>query len=353
MAEQLDKRRVQEFARSLFGHYTSGILTLMVDIGYKTGLFEALARGPATSLELAARAGLHERYTREWLGAVATGGLVEYEPASGVFRLPPEHALCLTGTSSRNLAANSQLLAMLAQRLSKVAACFRTGGGVPYSEFRPDFTEFQDASWRLLYDGLLLKGFLPAAKGLPDRLGAGIRAADIGCGTGHAINLMAREFPASTFVGYDFSPEAIERARAEAHQLGLTNARFEVCDVTKLPPEPKFDLITSFDSIHDQGDPAGTLRRIAEALAPEGIYFMVEPRAATKLEANLGNPFAPYLYGISVLHCMTVSLAEGGTGLGTAWGEQKARDMLGEVGFTSIEVVDAPGPQNSIYICRK
>jgi SAM-dependent methyltransferase len=299
------------------------------------------------------RVSLHERYVREWLGAVTTGGLVEYDSVSGIFRLPPEHAMCLTGTSSRNLAAGSQVLAMLARRLSKVAEAFRSGGGVPYAEFRPDFTEFQDVSWRLLYDGLLIKGFLPAAKELPERLRAGIRVADIGCGTGHAINLMAREYPASTFVGYDFSAEAIERARPEAREMGTANARFEVLDVTKLSPEPKFDLITSFDSIHDQRDPATTLRRVAEALAPEGIYFMVEPRAATRLENNLGNPFAPYLYGISVLHCMTVSLAEGGMGLGTAWGEQKAREMLAEVGFASIEVVDAPGPQNSIYICRR
>jgi SAM-dependent methyltransferase len=353
MADELDKRRVQEFARSLFGHYTSGVLSLMVDIGHKTGLFEALAHGPATSQGLAERAGLHERYVREWLGAVTTAGMVEYDAGARIFRLPPEHAVCLTGTSSRNLAASSQVLAMLAQRLSKVADAFRTGGGVPYAEFRPDFTEFQDASWRLLYDGLLIKGFLPAAKGVPERLRAGIRVADIGCGTGHAINLMAREFPASTFVGYDFSTEAIARARAEAREMGVANARFEERDVTKLPSEPKLDLITSFDSIHDQRDPATTLRRIAEALARDGVYFMLEPRAATNLEDNVGNPFAPYLYGISVLHCLTVSLAEGGQGLGTAWGEGKARDMLAEAGFTSIEVIDAPGPQNSIYVCRK
>jgi SAM-dependent methyltransferase len=127
----------------------------------------------------------------------------------------------------------------------------------------------------------------------------------------------------------------------------------EVLDVTQLPPTQEFDLITTFDSIHDQRDPATTLGRIAEALAPGGIYFMVEPRAATKLEDNRGNPFAPYLYGISVLHCMTVSLAEGGAGLGTAWGEELARRMLGEAGFGMVEVVEAPGPQNSIYICRK
>jgi SAM-dependent methyltransferase len=352
MAE-LDKKRVQEFARKLFGHYTSGMLSFMVVIGHRTGLFDALAKGPGTSQEIAARAGLQERYVREWLGAVTTGGIVEYAEGPRTFALPPEHGLCLTGTSSRNLAATSQVLPMLAKRLEKVIPCFRDGGGVPYSEFSPDFTEFQDASWRLLYDGLLLKGFLPAAKGLPERLRSGIRVADVGCGTGHAINLMAREFPASTFIGYDLDAEGIERARGEAHQMGLTNARFEVLDVTQLPREPKFDLITTFDSIHDQRDPATTLRRIADALAPGGIYFMLEPRAATALEDNLGNPFAPYLYGISVLHCMTVSLAEGGTGLGTAWGEGLARRMLGEAGFGVVEVVEAPGPQNSIFISQK
>jgi SAM-dependent methyltransferase len=353
MAGELDRKRVQEFARKLFGHYTSGLLTLMVDIGHKTGLFEALASGPATSRELAERARLDERYVREWLGAVATGGLVDYDPASETFTLPPEHAVCLTGGSSRNLAANSQVLAMLAQRLGRVAGCFRSGGGVPYAEFRPDFTEYQDVSWRLLYDGLLIKGFLPVAKGLPERLRAGIRVADIGCGTGHAINLMAREYPASTFVGYDIGRDAIARAQAEAREYGLTNARFEVLDATRLPTESKFDLITSFDAIHDQRDPATTLRRIAGALAPDGIYLMLEPRAATRLEGNLGNPFAPYIYGISVLHCMTVSLAEGGTGLGTAWGEDKARAMLADAGFTAVEVFEAPGPQNSIYICHR
>jgi SAM-dependent methyltransferase len=352
MEVKLDRQRVQDFARKLFGHYTSGILTLLVHIGHKTGLFEAVAKGPGTSQEIAGRAGLDERYVREWLAAMATGGIVEYDAASGAFTLPPDHAACLTGTSSRNLAAGSQSLPMLSKRLPRIEECFRTGGGVPYSEYRPDFTEAMDASWRLLYDGLLIKGFLPVANGLPDRLRAGIRAADIGCGTGHAVNLMAREYPASTFVGYDLGEDAIARARVEAREMGLPNARFEALDVTRLALEPKFDLITSFDSIHDQRDPAAAMRRIAGALAPDGIYFMVEPKASSRLEENIGNPFAPYIYGMSVLHCMTVSLAEGGAGLGTAWGEQVARRMLGEAGFGSVEVTDAPGPQNSIYVCR-
>ena len=353
MDQASDRTRVQSFARTLFSHYTSGILTLMIDIGHQTGLFEAAAKGPGTSSELAARAGLDERYVREWLGAMTTGGLVEYDAETRRFTLPAAHAACLTGSSSRNLAANSQVLAMLASRLPRVAACFGTGGGVPYAEFRPDFTSYQDAAWRLIYDGLLIEGFLPAAKGIPERLAAGIRVADLGCGTGHAVNVMAREYPWSIFVGYDIAEDAIAQARAEAKALELTNARFEVSDVARFSPDREFDLITSFDAIHDQRDPAAVLRGAADALAPDGVYFMLEPRASSRLEANVGNPFGPYLYGMSVLHCMTVSLAEGGTGLGTAWGQELAREYLADAGFGSVEVFDAPGPQSTIFVCRK
>jgi SAM-dependent methyltransferase len=352
-APSLDRRRVQEFARTLFGHYTSGVLTLMVQIGHETGLFEALAEAPGTSAQVAARAGLDERYVREWLGAVTTGGIVEYEPADGRYRLPAEHAACLTGRSPRNLAPRSATLPMLARRLSGVVDAFRRGGGVPYSAFRPDFTESMDAGWRLLYDGMLIKSFLPLAQGIPERLAEGVSAADVGCGTGHAVNLMARAFPRSTFVGYDIGEDAIERARAEALAMGLPNARFEVLDAARLPDAPPFDVITSFDAIHDQRDPAAALAAIARALAPGGVYLMMEPRASSRLEDNVGNPVAPYMYGVSVLHCMTVSLAEGGAGLGTCWGEETARRMLGEAGFASVEVREVPATQNSLFVCRR
>ena len=349
----LDRQRVQDFARKLFGHYTSGLLTLMVHLGHRTGLFEVLAQGPGTSAEIARRAGLDERYVREWLSAMATGGVVEYEAPAARFTLPAEHAACLTGESSRNMAAGSQMLPMLSRRVDQVARCFREGGGVPYEAFKPDFTEAQDASWRLIYDGLLLKGFLPAVPGLPERLAGGIDVADVGCGTGHAVNVMARQYPRSRFVGYDLSAEAIERGRAEARAWGLANARFDAMDATRLPPEPRFDLITTFDAIHDQRDPAAALSRIALALAPDGVYLMLEPRASSRLEENVGQPFTAYMYAMSVLHCMTVSLADGGAGLGTAWGVDLARRMLGEAGFTRVDVVEAPGPQNNIFICRR
>ena len=353
MEETIDKKRVQEFARRLFGHYTSGMIAFMVSIGHSTGLFDAAAKGPGTSAEIAARAELDERYVREWLASMVTARIMDYEPAFERYSIPAEHALCLTGTSSRNLAPNSLILPMLAKRLPSVLECFRSGGGVPYSEFRPDFTEYMDASWRLIYDGLLIKSFQPMVKGLPEQLAAGIRVADLGCGTGHAINLMARQFPKSDFYGYDIAGDAIERALAEARSMQVDNAHFEVADVSRLAPDLRFDFITSFDSIHDQRDPAGMLRSAAGALAEGGVYFAMEPRASSKLEENIDNPFAPWMYGMSVLHCMTVSLAVGGEGLGTAWGEQTACRYLADAGFRSVETLPAPGPQNTVYVCRR
>jgi SAM-dependent methyltransferase len=303
-------------------------------------------------VQLAERAGLHERYVREWLGAVTAGGIVEYDAATRTYTLPPEHAACLTGTTASNAAPRSQLTAILGARLAKVAACFRNGGGVPYSEFRPDFTEHQDTGARLRHDVYLIDGYLTVAPGLPARLAAGIDVADVGCGTGHAVNLMARAWPASRFTGYEIAEDALDRARAEAARLGLSNARFELMDVARLPSEPRFNLITAFDTIHDQADPATVLRRIHAALAPDGLFLMLDIRASSNVEDNIANPQAVMGYAASVLHCMTVSLAEGGAGLGTMWGEQTARRMLAEAGFSSVSVTDAPDGFNSLYVCH-
>jgi ubiquinone/menaquinone biosynthesis C-methylase UbiE len=173
----------------------------------------------------------------------------------------------------------------------------------------------------------------------------------VGCGTGHAMNLLAREFPASRFQGYDIAEDAIEAARAEAKQMGLSNVNFETCDVAGFPSEPKYDLITAFDAIHDQKSPDSVLRSVQRALAPGGIFLMVEFKFSSRVEENMKNPFAPLYYGISLMHCMPVSLALGGKGLGTVWGEQTAREYLAEAGFTTVKMVDAPRPQNCIYVC--
>ncbi len=330
------------------------MLTLMIDIGHRTGLFDAAAKGSATSAELAERAGLQERYVREWLGALVTGGVCSYDPVDRRYTLPAEHAACLAGNGSANLAPLSLIAGHLGSHLDGVTRSFREGGGVRYEEFRPRFTDVMDQLSRGFFDGQLLEGVLPLTGDLPDRLEAGIRVADIGCGTGHAINLLAAAYPSSTFIGYDIGVDAIEQARGEAASLGLANATFEVLDVTGLPPDPPLDAVFAFDAIHDQADPAAVLRSVHTALAGDGVFVMFDIKASSNLEDNVGNPLAPFLYSISTLHCMTVSLALGGAGLGTCWGEQLARQMLTDAGFDVLAVSDAPDdPMDSVYLCRK
>jgi len=353
-APALDEAEVGAFAERLLTTYTGGMVTLMIDLAHRTGILETLAAGPGTSEQLAARAEITERYVRECLGALVTGGIVDYDASTDRYTLPAERAVCLAGEGSLNLAPLAQLTSLLGKHVAGVAAATRDGGGVPYEEFRPEFTDVMDAANRGLLDSQLLDGILPATGELPARLAAGIRVADIGCGTGHAVNLMARAYPASTFVGYDIGVDAIERARAEAAEWDLTNASFEVLDVTQLPADPPFGAVFAFDAIHDQVDPVTVLDRIHAALAPDGVFVMFDIKASSRLEGNLGNPLAPWLYGVSTLHCMTVSLAHGGAGLGTVWGAELAQRMLADAGFVDVTVHEVPDdPFDSIYLAHK
>ena len=350
----VDEARVEEFTAELLSHYTSAMLSLMVDLGHRTGLFAAASEGPATSEELAARAGVHERYVREWLGALVTGGIVLYDATSATYTLPAEHAAVLTGTGSANLAPLAQINTHLGTHLHQVAESFRRGGGVPYSEFRPEFTDVMDAASRSTFDELLVDQWLPLVPEIRDRLRAGARVADVGCGTGHAAVVLAMAFPASTILGIDVAEDAIARANAEADALGVTNARFEVADAARFTTSEPFDVVFSFDAIHDQVDPRAAVERIFAALTSGGAYLMVEPAASSHLEDNIANPMAPWMYGVSTLHCLTVSLAHGGAGLGTVWGHQRARELLEDVGFVDIAVHDAPGdPLDAIFVATK
>jgi ubiquinone/menaquinone biosynthesis C-methylase UbiE len=203
-------------------------------------------------------------------------------------------------------------------------------------------------------DVTLVEVTLPLVPGLVERLKSGIDVADVGCGSGHAINLMAKAFPNSRFTGYDFSEEGIATGRSEAAKWGLTNAIFEVQDAAKLNQTASFDLITVFDAIHDQAQPRRVLANISRALKPDGTFLCVDIQASSNLEENMEHPLGPMLYGISTMHCMTVSLALNGEGLGTVWGEQKARELLTEAGFNQIDVEHVEGDIfNSYYICRR
>lgn len=348
-----DQSKAKAFTQRMVRHLEGASVMVMVEVGRRVGLFETMAGlGPASSAEIAGRAGLNERYVREWLGAMVCGGLVEYDAGAATYRLPPEHAAGLTGNSTRNLASVAEMFPLFMRVIPEVTEAFRTGAGVPYSAYQPDFTGVMDRRSRPRYDEMLLAKYLLLPEGLVPRLEAGIRVADVGCGTGHCIGLMATRFPKSTFVGYDFSEAAIGQARAAAAARSLTNASFVVQDVTRLEAPQPFDLITAFDAIHDQADPAGVLRRIRAVLAPGGTFLMLDVCASSHLAENIGVPMTPFLYTVSTMHCMSVSLAGGGPGLGAAWGHQVATRMLEEAGFKEVRLFERVDPINSLYVAR-
>lgn len=344
--------QVKQFGQKLLNIYTGGVLTQMIDIGYRTGLFEASKQGPATSEALSERAGLNERYVREWLGAMTTSGIYQYDTDTRQYSLPAEHAALLTGSTARNLSPTGRIINQLGAQIPTLVERFRDGEGIPYAAYRPDFTHSLDDLWRRIYDEQLVDGFLGKFGELTEALKKGIRVLDIGCGTGHAVNILAREYPNSTFVGYDLAEDGIAQAQTEAQEMRLSNVTFEVRDVTHFPIAPPYDLIMAFDTIHDLAGPDVVLGRIRQAMAAEGAFLMIEFKFSSRVEGNIGNPFAPMYYGISLLHCTPVSLASGGPGLGALWGEQTARQLLTKAGFNSITIADTPRPQNYMFLCR-
>jgi 2-polyprenyl-3-methyl-5-hydroxy-6-metoxy-1,4-benzoquinol methylase len=343
------------FAERMGQMMNDAALSLMVSVGHRTGLFDVMAAMPAaTSGEIAARAGLNERYVREWLGAMTTGKIVDHDGATGTFSLPADHAAILTRAAGPgNLAAIAQNVGMVALVEDQIVDCFRHGGGVPYSAYprlQPIIAETTGA----VYDATLIDVTLPLVPGLVDRLGQGIDVADVGCGSGHAVNLMAEAFPRSRFTGFDLSDDGIAAAAAEAGRKDLANARFEKRDAARLGETARFDFITTFDSVHDQARPDRALSGVAEALRPGGVYLCVDVAASSTLSENLDHPLGPFFYTISCMHCMTVSLADGGMGLGAMWGEQKAREMLADAGFTSIQTAHVDGDIiNTYFIATK
>ena len=344
----------EAFAERLLEIANHAGTALMISVGHRTGLFDTLAGlAPSTSHEIAEAAGLDERYVREWLAAMAVGGIVLYDPVRERYRLPPEHSAFLTRAATPdNLAVLMQYFAVLGSVEDDVVRCFREGGGVPYSRFAR-FHEVMAEDSGQVVDGILVDRVLPLVPGLPERLAEGIDVLDVGCGSGRAMVRLAEEFPASRFTGIDFSAEAIERARAAARERGVENVRFEVRDAAQLDEPEGYDLVTTFDAVHDQADPARVLRAIRRAVRPGGVYLMQDIAGSSRLEANFDHPIAPLLYAVSCMHCMTVSLAEGGEGLGTMWGEEKALEMLDEAGFGAVDVRRLEGDiQNSYYVAR-
>lgn len=352
MTAELDDAARRTFFRRMIGVLNEAMLALGISIGYRAGLFDALGDGAArSSAQLAEEAGADERYVREWLSAMTVGKVVIYDPATGTWRLPAEHAASLTSAAgSSNVARLMQFVPMLGQVESQVLECVRHGGGVGYEAFA-GFHRVSDDDTAQDYDDDLVLELLSYAPGAIDRLRAGIDVADVGCGSGHILCVMAGLFPSSRFTGFDIADEALEAARGKAGAAGLDNVTFVRRDGAALGEVDAFDLVTTFDAVHDQARPDLLLAGIVEALRPDGVYLCVDIRASSNLEDNLEHPMGPFIYVVSLLHCMTVSLSEGGLGLGTAWGYQLATRMLHEAGFTHVATHTREGDaMKQIYV---
>jgi ubiquinone/menaquinone biosynthesis C-methylase UbiE len=356
--ETFDQATSEAFAGRLLGALNDAALCLMTSIGHRTGLFDAMRDLPsATPEDLAREARLHERYVREWLGAMAAARVVEVDPATGRYRLPPEHAAFLTRPAgANNIAVFAQYVALLGAVEDDIVRCFEKGGGVPYEKF-PRFHAVMAEDSGLSVGSSLESHILPLVPGLRDRLGQGMRVLDVGCGSGRVMILLADLFPASTFHGVDLSDEAVGAARTAAAEKKLRNVSFTRRDVTDFhdTAEPDaYDFVTTFDSVHDQARPLNVLRGIRRTLRPDGVYLMQDIKGSSHVHENLEHPIGTFLYTVSCMHCMTVSLAAGGEGLGAMWGEEKTRDYLSRAGFRSVEKHElAHDIQNNWYVVRK
>ncbi len=354
-----DRAKADEFAGRALDALNDGALCLMMSLGHRTGLFDVM-RGlpPSTSAQIAETAGLNERYVREWLGALVTAGVVDVDPTSTYYLLPAEHAAYLTrAVAADNIAVYSQYIALLGCVEDPIVECFKRGGGVSYDKFPARFHAViaEDSGQTVLSS--LEAHVLPLVPGLTARLARGIRVLDVGCGSGRILNRLAELYPNSRFTGMDFSPQSIERARSEAAQKALRNVEFLIRDLSDFDATAElqaFDFITTFDAIHDQGKPLNVLKGIHRALTPDGVYLMQDIRGSSHVYHDIGHPIGPFLYAISTMHCMTVSLAQGGEGLGTMWGEEKTREYLRKAGFQSVATHQlAHDFQNNWYVVTK
>lgn len=354
----MDQSRAEAFGGRLLTALNNGALCLMISIGHRTGLFDTM-RGmpPATSADVAKQAKLDERYVREWLGAMVTGGVVDVDASGTRFALPAEHAAFLTrAAAADNMAVFAQYIGLLGGVEDDIVECFQRGGGVPYARFPRFHAVMAEDSGQSVLSSLE-SHILPLVPGLGERLARGLRVLDVGCGRGRILQRLAQLYPQSRFTGLDLSEEAIGHARAEASRAGLRNLEFVARDLSDFDAtaEPAaYDFITTFDAVHDQARPLSVLRGIHRALAADGIYLMQDIKGSSHPHKNVDHPLGTLLYTVSCMHCMTVSLAQGGEGLGAMWGEEKTREYLERAGFRSVEKHElAHDIQNNWYVVRK
>ena len=355
VAASIDSAKQEAFVGQVLANTSAAMVTTLAALGDRLGLFKTLAgSGPATSAEIAARAGIVERYAREWLGGMTSAGYVTYDPATRRFALPPEHVAALADEGGPMFFGGVyEMLLSASSVVDRVAEAFRSGGGVPQSAYDDRFWDGMERFSGGWYDNLLVQQWLPAMPDVQRKLRDGADVADVGCGRGRALIRLAQAYPASRYVGYDAFAPSVERATAHAREAGVADrVRYELRDAASDLPG-RFDVITTFDVIHDAVDPVAVLRSIFRALKPDGIYVCLDANCSDKLEENTG-PIGSIFHGISILYCMTTSLAGGGAGLGTlGLHEHKLRDLATVIGFRNIRRVPIVDPFNNLYELRR
>jgi 2-polyprenyl-3-methyl-5-hydroxy-6-metoxy-1,4-benzoquinol methylase len=323
----------------------------LVVIGNRLGLYRALAQGPATSVQFAERTGYDERYLREWLRNQAAGGYVSYDPSTGEFFLTEEQAFCLADPNGPNISAGFLIGLGYLRAEPRITEAFRTGEGVAWHEHNEDVFVGCDAFYRPGYVAELVPNWIPAVDGLHEKLTAGGRVADLGCGLGTSSVLMAQAYPRTTIIGSDYHPESIELARKKAAEAGVGDrVSFEVATAQTFGGTG-YDLVTTFDALHDMGDPVGAARRVREALAEDGTWLLVEPNASDVVEENF-NPVGRLYYAGSTFLCVPNGLSQpGGYALGAQAGEAAIREVATAAGFTRFRRA-AESPFNLVYEVR-
>jgi SAM-dependent methyltransferase len=349
-----DNGKAEAFAGRMVGALNESALVLMTSIGHRTGLFDCLAdMHGATSADLAAKAGFSERYVREWLAVMTTSRVVDYDPRQRTFTLPAEHAASLTRAATpNNLAVTSQFLSVSAGVEDEILARFKDGNGLHYHHYGRFHEVMAEDSGQTIV-AALFDHILPLVPKVIAQLERGIDVADVGCGGGRALLLLAERFPASRFTGFDLCADAFATAADKATAQGLANLHFKAEDLSKVATLGAFDLVLAFDAVHDQKDPQGLLNTVRNSLRAGGVFLMQDIGGSSRLEGNMESPLGPFLYTMSCMHCMPVSLGQGGAGLGTMWGVELATEMLGRAGFAEVEMKRLPHDMvNAYFVAR-
>jgi ubiquinone/menaquinone biosynthesis C-methylase UbiE len=365
MKDKLEEKR-ENFSEKMTRILNDGAINLAMAIGYRTGLFDVMDtfENPQSIESLAQKAGLNPRYLREWLGVMVTGQIVELsrgKDGENQYYLPKYCGdLIARRSGNSNLGVYTQEIPLLTIcAMEAVIRGFTTGEGVAYDHY-PQFQAFMSQLANAKHRQVLVDKFLPSVDNgrIVRNLKSGIQVCDLGCAEGVALMIMAREFPQSRFVGVDFSQEAIDEARRQVKRQQIENLEFMKLDAASLSDSMSlrgfFDYVTAFDAIHDQTQPMEVLRGIYHILAPGGLFSMVDIAAGSNLADNLSHPMGPFLYAVSLMHCMPVGLVDGGAGLGMMWGREKAVEMLKQAGFQKVQVCKMPDdPFNHHFSCRK